>query len=726
MLEEVRDNRITELPEELRDNIHPTINKRQKRQNDKYMMMMQEKAKSNPEALKKLLEQEKIPEHPSLQNIDGKNLRELAHIAENFLNRTWKKQWNQQLAQLVEIEITINKNAREGNRELRIRTPRGMSNPMMFQVDNLPEKTELEPNNISANQKLPQLQQLPVDFLDQTVDLPVILNGQIMPGDIDRFRFKADKKQKLVIDVRARQLVPYLADAVPGWFQAVITLYDSKGKKLVFDDDFRFNPDPVLYYTIPETGDYEIEIRDAVYRGRRDFVYRIKISEEPFVTHVFPLGGECGTRVLSRISGYNLPATNIFLNTKFCNELIHETYFYKKNYKSNPIIYAVNNLPECFEKESNDLTNQAQTIEVPKIINGQIHRKGDIDLFKINGKAGEEIVAEVYARKLNSPLNSLLRIIDDKGKILKWNDDYIVKDKFLHESTTGLMTHHADSYLKVTLPETGIYYIQISDTLKHGGKAYAYRLRISNPQPDFTLFSAPSTLNALAGGTVPITVYAIRKEGFTGPIKIISKNKHLKISGGVIPENCDKISMTLTAIPEEYDYIYWVKLIGKAKIEDKEIVRRVIPADNTMQAFLYRHLVGAKELLLFSKKINRRAKPAVRMIGSTPVKIKNGSETEIFFKSAVGRRIFEKLKIELDNPPEGITITNINLTANGFAIKLHADNKILKPNYKDNLIFAVYHYIPKPKNKKRKTNRNNFRVTTLPAVPIEIERGDNE
>jgi len=323
MLEEVRDNRIAELPEALRDSIQPNINKRKNKQNENYMMMMREKAKGDPEALKKLLEQEKIPEHPLLQNIDGKNLRELAHIAENFMNRTWKKQWDQQLAQLVEIEITIKKNAREGNRELRIKTPRGMSNPMMFQVDNLPEKTELEPNNISANQKLPQLYQLPIDFLDQTVDLPVILNGQIMPGDVDRFRFKADKKQKLVIDVRARQLVPYLADAVPGWFQAVITLYDSKGKKLVFDDDFRFNPDPVLYYTIPETGDYEIEIRDAIYRGRRDFVYRIKISEEPFVTHVFPLGGECGTRVLSRISGYNLPATNIFLNTKFCNELIH-------------------------------------------------------------------------------------------------------------------------------------------------------------------------------------------------------------------------------------------------------------------------------------------------------------------------------------------------------------------------------------------------------------------
>jgi hypothetical protein len=31
--------------------------------------------------------------------------------------------------------------------------------------------------------------------------------------------------------------------------------------------------------------------RDALYRGREDFVYRIAIGELPFVTDIFPLGG---------------------------------------------------------------------------------------------------------------------------------------------------------------------------------------------------------------------------------------------------------------------------------------------------------------------------------------------------------------------------------------------------------------------------------------------------
>ena len=41
--------------------------------------------------------------------------------------------------------------------------------------------------------------------------LPVVLNGQIMPGDVDRFRFDAKKGDKLVMVVLARELVP-----VPG------------------------------------------------------------------------------------------------------------------------------------------------------------------------------------------------------------------------------------------------------------------------------------------------------------------------------------------------------------------------------------------------------------------------------------------------------------------------------------------------------------------------------
>ena len=142
------------------------------------------------------------------------------------------------------------------------------------------------------------------------ITLPAIVNGQIMPGGVDRYRFEARKGQQLVVAVSARELIPYLADAVPGWFQAAVALYDSAGNELAYDDHYRFHPDPVLHCKIPKDGQYVLEIRDALYRGREDFVYRITVGELPFVTSIFPLGGPAGTQTTVELKGWNLPVTS--------------------------------------------------------------------------------------------------------------------------------------------------------------------------------------------------------------------------------------------------------------------------------------------------------------------------------------------------------------------------------------------------------------------------------
>ena len=83
-----------------------------------------------------------------------------------------------------------------------------------------------------------------------------------MPGEVDRYRFQARKGQRLVVVVSARELMPYLADAVPGWFQAAVAIRDSRGDELAYDDHYRFHPDPVLYCRIPKDGPYVLEIHD--------------------------------------------------------------------------------------------------------------------------------------------------------------------------------------------------------------------------------------------------------------------------------------------------------------------------------------------------------------------------------------------------------------------------------------------------------------------------------
>ncbi len=87
------------------------------------------------------------------------------------------------------------------------------------------------------------------------IALPAVVNGQMTPGTADQYRFQAKRGQHLVVAASARELIPYVSDAVPGWFQAALTLRDAQGKELASADHFLFHPDPLIDYEIPSDGD---------------------------------------------------------------------------------------------------------------------------------------------------------------------------------------------------------------------------------------------------------------------------------------------------------------------------------------------------------------------------------------------------------------------------------------------------------------------------------------
>ena len=157
-------------------------------------------------------------------------------------------------------------------------------------------------------------------------------------------------------------LIPYLADAVPGWFQATLALYDAAGKELTYDDDYRFHPDPVLFYKVPADGQYTLEIKDAIYRGRPDFVYRIAAGELPFVTSIFPLGGRAGEQTTVALTGWNLPTQKLTMDARGKVRGIYPLSVSKGEMTSNTVPFAVDYLPECLEKEPNDSLQTAQPV----------------------------------------------------------------------------------------------------------------------------------------------------------------------------------------------------------------------------------------------------------------------------------------------------------------------------------------------------------------------------
>ncbi len=225
------------------------------------------------------------------------------------------------------------------------------------------------------------------------------------------------------------------------------------------------------------------------------------------------------------------------------------------------------------------------------MVNGRIERPGDWDVFQFSGKTNQSIVAEVYARRLDSPLDSVLKLTDATGKVLAFNDDH-------EDLGAGSNTHHADSYLMAKLPADGVYYVHVGDTAHNGGEEYAYRLRISEPQPDFELRVVPSSISLRSKSAANVSVYVIRKDGFNSPIKLALKDALPGITSPPVTLSPTQavvqlaVRTSLATTPEPFTLV----IEGRGLVEKKEIVHQAVPAEDRMQAFLWRHLVPAQEL----------------------------------------------------------------------------------------------------------------------------------
>jgi hypothetical protein len=624
---------------------------------------------------------------------DEEMLAEIRKRLATFSIRRWSAP---ALVETVTLEVTVAEDAEPGERELRLQTEQGVTNPLVFCVGQLPEIAEESTRSVAVAESQqrggrgrkrqqsarPDPGTSPMSDEPQVeteIRLPVTLNGQIVPGDVDRYRFQARQGQQLVAVVGARRLIPYLSDAVPGWFQAAVTLFDADGREVAYEDDFHFHPfDPVLHCQIPEDGQYVLEIKDALYRGREDFVYRIALGELPYVTGVFPLGSQSGTETKIELTGWNLPEratcaekgdkSNFPERPEGCSAQIGLIPFFSTlvfqepglhwisvpagRVLSNHVPFAVDSLPECLEREPNNEWETSQRVTFPMIINGRIDRPGDLDVFCIECRAGDQIVAEVWARRLGSPLDSVLKLTNAAGVQLAFNDDY-------EDRAAGLTTHHADSRLSATIPEDGLYYLHLGDAQHMGGDNYGYRLHIDTHKPDFELRVVPSSINARAGTTVPITVHALRKNDFSGDITLALKDPPagFTLSGGLVAAGEHVVRLTLTVPPESSDP-QSLSLEGLAKIQDRDVLRPAVPADDMMQAFIYRHLVPAKELQVCVIGTPRRLN--VGLVSNETVKIPVGGTAQVL-ANLPSKSFFGEIQVELSDPPAGIAIEKVTL-----------------------------------------------------------------
>jgi hypothetical protein len=331
-------------------------------------------------------------------------------------------------------------------------------------------------------------------------------------------------------------------------------------------------------------------------------------------------------------------------------------------------------------------------------------------------------------------MDSVLELCDAADNRLAFNDDH--EDKF-----DDLRTHHADSLLHFTLPADGVYLVRLGDAQCHGGPEYAYRLRLSEPRPDFALRVAPSCIHGITWRLSPLAVHAVRRDGFEGEIALRFRDDPVGIalSGAVIPEGQDHVRLTLATAPLLSADPIHLCLEGRALIDGQEVVRSAVSAEVMTQAFFYKHVVPAGELIIVPEdraryreqaalaakenkpfpppRENRRFQPPMEILSPQPVRIPDGGTVEVQVRLGWNRD--GQIQVELSDPPEGITVASASWIERGLSLVLRADVATAAPMMKGNLMANAFLHttVTEPDGKSREV-RNL--IGPLPALSFEI------
>jgi len=220
-------------------------------------------------------------------------------------------------------------------------------------------------------------------------------------------------------------------------------------------------------------------------------------------------------------------------------------------------------------------------------------------------------------------------------------------------------------------------------------------------------------------------------DGFSGEIELSLKDAPpgFELVGGKVPAGSDSLRLTLKLPEDESKALVPLAIEGRARINNEEVVRKAVPAEDRMQAFFYRHLVPAEELIacVLPRPPGTKRNPAMlagierfRAACAAGVSIPAGGTATLRLPGLGTLASNRPLKFALSTPPPGITMeSKPNGTATDFVFR--ADPAKTKPGPLGNLIVSVFsEFQPRAVEGKPAKPAQPILVATLPPIPSKI------
>ncbi|HEX5499304.1 MAG TPA: PPC domain-containing protein, partial [Thermomicrobiales bacterium] len=159
---------------------------------------------------------------------------------------------------------------------------------------------------------------------------------------------------------------------------------------------------------------------------------------------------------------------------------------------SNPRSFVVGELAEVKEQPGNNAEDKAMPVELNSTINGTADGSNS-DWYKFAAKAGQRILIDCWADRIDSRMDGAMALYDASGRQLSRSQD----------------DQRRDPFLDLSVPADGEYLLKVYDFVYGGGPEFFYRVSIgTGPHIDFIM--PPAGLSGTKG------VYAIYGRNLPG------------------------------------------------------------------------------------------------------------------------------------------------------------------------------------------------------------------
>jgi hypothetical protein len=556
----------------------------------------------------------------------------------------------------LKAKIKVAPEARLGEHSFRVITESGISDVRLFYVSPFPLVEEAKEDTANPNQPQP-------------VALGSTVFGRTQAEDQDKFEVELKKGQRLGVEVIGARL------QTQNIFDTALAITKADGTQLLeVDDDAFTRQDPVASLIAPEDGKYLVVIRDATNSGQGECTYMLNIGTFPRPLAVYPPGGKAGEETKFTLLG---DATGPMQRTVKLPEKPDERFelFTEDGQPApQPNYVRVSPFGNALEAEpNNDVSTATPTgAEPPIALNGIVEKKGDVDCFKFKARKGVDYDITVWARRLRSPLDSVLDIYDTKGNRLGGNDD----------------SGNVDSYLRWKAPDDGEFIASVRDQLYRGGPTFTYRMEITAVAPMVTAWLPELVINSsqerraipVPKGNRYATMVRVKRADVGGELNLApdALPGGVTFIGGFMDKSVDTLPMVFESSPEAPLASKAVEIHAKFAEADKASVPSRIEhvvdvAENGNQRAFYT-LKENKLPIAVTEEVPIKievAQPKVPLLQSGSMNLKVTAARKGDFKGAVSLSL-------LYSPPginsggtftmkEGESAADVPITANGNA-----------------------------------------------------------